>query len=114
MLNIDYRALISRSDLVYLSPPEVPMEGTPIGNGNMGMTIWPTEHSIRTQINRNDVFSSDRNHAGSHRNSIDFRGPCAQIEIDLGASVFNSDNFRNGSRPTPIHCSKKRSNFTAI
>lgn len=94
MLTVDHRALVSRADVVYLSPPEVSLEGTPIGNGCMGMTVWPTASSVRTQINRNDVFSSDRNHAGNHKNPVDYRGPCARIDLDVGSRVFEGNGFR--------------------
>ena len=87
---VNDRALISRSDLVYDSPAEVSIEGTPIGNGAMGTNVWTTATSVRFQINRNDVVSTDRNHAGSHGCCVDYRGPCARVEIDAGSSVFES------------------------
>ena len=92
---MNYRALISREDLVYFSPAEVSIEGTPIGNGMMGTTVWTTPTSVRFHINRRDLFSSDRNHAGSHRCPVDYRGGCARIEIDVGEPVFElNDGFR--------------------
>ncbi len=94
MLTADHHSLVSRADIVYLSPPEVSLEGTPIGNGCVGMTVWPTASSVRAQINRNDVFSSDRNHAGNHKNPVDYRGPCARIDLDVGSLVFEGDAYR--------------------
>ena len=94
MLTVDHRALVSRANIVYLSPPEVSLEGTPIGNGCVGTTVWPTPSSVRAQINRNDVFSSDRNHAGNHKNPVDYRGSCARIDLDVGSPVFEDDAFR--------------------
>lgn len=94
MLTPDYRALVSRADVVYLSQPEVSLEGTPIGNGCVGMTVWPTSSSVRAQINRGDVFSSDRNHAGNHKNPIDYRGTCGRIDLEVGSPVFESDAYR--------------------
>ena len=88
LLDVDYSALVSRADLVYHSPAEVSIEGTPIGNGRMGTTVWTTPRSIRFQINRNDLFSSDRNHAGSHGCPVDYRGPCARVEVDFGEVIF--------------------------
>ncbi len=94
LIKVDYRALVSRADLVYESPAEVSIEGTPIGNGCMGTTVWTTPRSVRFQINRNDLFSSDRNHAGSHGCPVDYRGPCARIEVDVGDVVFEKgDSF---------------------
>ncbi len=92
---VDYRALVSRADLVYHSPAEVSIDGTPIGNGMMGTTVWTTPGSVRFHLNRRDLFSSDRNHAGSHRSPVDYRGGCARIEIDVGGQAFAAgDAFR--------------------
>ena len=88
MIEVDHRALISRANLVYDSPAEVSIEGTPIGNGAMGTNVWTTASSVRFLINRNDVISSDRNHAGSHGCPVDYRGGCARIEVDFGEPVF--------------------------
>ena len=90
MIEVDDRALISRSDLIYDSPPELSIEGTPIGNGRMGTNVWTTSSSVRFQINRNDICSTDRNHAGSHGCCVDYRGPCARVEIDAGGPVFEA------------------------
>ena len=61
----------------------------------MGTTVWTTPTSVRFHINRRDLFSSDRNHAGSHRCPVDYRGGCARIEIDVGEPVFElNDGFR--------------------
>lgn len=89
LFDVDYRRLVSRADVIYHSPAEVSIEGTPIGNGCMGTTVWTTPRSIRFQINRNDLFSSDRNHAGSHGCPVDYRGPCSRLEVDFGESIFN-------------------------
>ena len=88
MLEVDHRALVSRADLVYHSPAEESIEGTPIGNGRMGTNVWTTPRSVRFQINRNDLVASDRNHAGSHGCPVDYRGPCGRIEVDFVDEVF--------------------------
>ncbi len=89
-MEVDYRALISRADLVYHSPAEVSIEGTPIGNGRMGTNVWTTPRAVRFQVNRNDVISSDRNHAGSHGCPVDYRGPCGRVEVDFVEAVFEN------------------------
>lgn len=53
-MNVDYRRLISRADLVYESPAWHSVEGIPIGNGRM----WTTDISVKLQINRHDVFAT--------------------------------------------------------
>jgi len=57
-VNVDYRRLISRADLVYESPAWHSVEGIPIGNGRMGTTVWTTDISVKLQINRHDVFAT--------------------------------------------------------
>ena len=88
LIAVDYRTLVSRADLVYHSPAEVSIDGTPIGNGMMGTTVWTTPDSVRFHLNRRDLFSSDRNHAGSHRSPVDYRGGCARLEVDVGGEAF--------------------------
>ena len=95
LIAVDYRALVSRADLVYHSPAEVSIDGIPIGNGMMGTTVWTTPDSVRFHLNRRDLFSSDRNHAGSHRSPVDYRGGCARLEVDVGGQAFAAgDSFR--------------------
>jgi len=88
MIEVDHRALVSRADIVYHSPAEVSIEGTPIGNGRMGTNVWTTPRSVRFQINRNDVISSDRNHAGAHGCPVDYRAPCGRVEVGFIEAVF--------------------------
>jgi hypothetical protein len=47
--DVDYRALVSQSDLVYQSPAARSCEGQPIGNGRMGTLVWTTPNAIRFQ-----------------------------------------------------------------
>ncbi|MEP6663241.1 MAG: hypothetical protein ABJC04_06205, partial [Verrucomicrobiota bacterium] len=59
MLNVDYRALVSRADIVYDKLVPRPEEGFPMGNGSMGGLIWLTTNGIEAQINRPDVFGNN-------------------------------------------------------
>lgn len=38
--NIDWPGRISQYDLVYLSPPIDPLQGIPLGNGDVGVLFW--------------------------------------------------------------------------
>ena len=49
MFDVDYRALISRADLIYLQPVEHPVQGHPIGNGRTGTMVWTTPGAIHFQ-----------------------------------------------------------------
>ena len=46
LVDVDFKALISRSDLHYLSSVEKSVEGQPIGNGRMGTMVWTTPSAI--------------------------------------------------------------------
>jgi hypothetical protein len=84
-IDVDYRALVSQSDLIYQSPAGQPVEGQPIGNGRMGTLVWTTPSAICLQINRNDVFAVNKSHAGTFMGPIDqCWGACAQIAVDVG------------------------------
>jgi hypothetical protein len=88
-IEVDYRALVSQSDLIYQSPVGRPVEGQPIGNGRMGTLVWTTPSAICLQINRNDVFAANKNHAGRFMGPVDqCWGACAQIAIDVGGQPF--------------------------
>ena len=84
-IDVDYRALVSQSDLIYQSPAGRPVEGQPIGNGRMGTLVWTTPSAVCLQINRSDVFAVNKEHAGSFTGPVDqCWGACAQIAIDVG------------------------------
>src|SRR6185503_2952415 len=91
LVDVDFKALISRSNLHYLSPVEKSVEGQPIGNGRMGTMVWTTPSAIHFQINRSDVFAVNRNHVGKEsfprftdQDTVDVCGACAQITLDVG------------------------------
>ena len=87
-VEVDYRALVSQSDLIYRSPAGQPVEGQPIGNGRMGTLVWTTPGAIHFQINRGDVFAVNKGHSGSFVGPTDYFGACAQITVDIGGQPF--------------------------
>ncbi len=88
----DDRKRISEADLNTMHPVAYPNEGYPIGNGRMGTLVWTTPDAIRFQINRVDVFAVNRNAEGTpHPGVTDYGGACAQISIEIGSDVFNTD-----------------------
>ena len=93
MLNVDYRAVVSKADLIYQNPVEKPVEGQPIGNGKMGTLVWTTPNAICFQINRNDVFAVNKGHVGTQFDSTDYCGGCASITVDLGSEEFGGKVF---------------------
>lgn len=91
LLNVDYRAVVSRADLIYLSHPDKAVEGHPIGNGKMGTLVWAAGRTIVLQINRNDVFAINKGHDGSFTGPTDCYVGCAQVTIDVGGAPFGRD-----------------------
>ena len=89
MLSVDYRALISRADLIYHRPVQESVEGQPIGNGEMGTLVWTTPNAIHFQINRSDVFAVNKEHPGRQTGLTDYCGGCASITVDLGGDPFH-------------------------
>lgn len=106
--SVDFRALVSQADLVYLSPVENPQAGQPIGNGNMGSAVWTSDTGVHFQINRTDVFSVNRDHRGpaTHVTNevaartgksaplVDYSGGCAKVDIDLGDAVLRNGTYK--------------------
>lgn len=89
-IEMDARAIVSRSDLIYRSPVAQSVEGQPIGNGVMGTLVWTTPSAIHLQINRCDVFAVNTQHrAEAQFGSTDYCGACAQITIEVGGQAFS-------------------------
>jgi hypothetical protein len=94
----------SRSSLAHRSPVDDPREGLPIGNGTMGTLVWTTPDAVRLQINRCDVFSTDKRHTGPGAPPLthvgehaDYCGGCAAIAILPGGEPFRgSRHFELG------------------
>ena len=50
--HIDWPGRLSQHDVVYLSPPEDPSLGLPIGNGDLGALLWTTDCQLVLAINQ--------------------------------------------------------------
>lgn len=93
---VDCRGLVSRADLVYESPASHPVEGQPIGNGVMGTMVWTTADAIRFQINRTDVFATNKGHTGPDAwraagvGPADYCGGIAQVALNVGGEPFRA------------------------
>ena len=88
LISVDYRTLVSRSDLIYQTPVKGPAEGQAVGNGRMGTMVWTTANALNLQINRNDVFAVNRDHIGPQADSVDYCSGCARITVDVGGNPF--------------------------
>src|ERR1035437_3549951 len=47
---------ITQHDLVYLSPPSDPMQGIPLGNGDVGALLWCESNRIIIALNKCDLW----------------------------------------------------------
>ena len=86
--DVSPRELVAQADLVYETPVKRPVEGQPIGNGRMGTLVWTSPGTVSFQINRNDVFAVNRNHAGVQFGATDYCGGCASVVLDVGGLPF--------------------------
>lgn len=94
ILKVDYRKLISRSDLVYETPVERSEAGQPIGNGRMGSLVWTIPSALKFQINRVDVFGNNSASNNFYQRHTDYCGGVGYVDIDFGKEVFTGPEFR--------------------
>jgi hypothetical protein len=87
LLDVDYRKLVSRADLVYEKPAARSEEGIPIGNGRMGSLVWTTPTQLRFQINRVDVYASNCASNSFFERHTDYCGGCGFVDIDFGSGA---------------------------
>ncbi|MEN6607567.1 MAG: glycoside hydrolase family 95-like protein [Bryobacteraceae bacterium] len=91
---IEWPGRLAQHDIIYLSPPEDPSLGLPIGNGDLGALLWTTDSQIILAINKCDAW--DDNEARPFRNW----GPeeeekhtslrhCGRLVIDFGCPVLD-------------------------
>jgi hypothetical protein len=86
----DWPGRLAQHDLVYLSPPEDPSLGLPIGNGDIGALVWTTERELVLAINKCDTFDDDD--PGPYRNREEKNTAlrhCARLVVDFGSPVFD-------------------------
>jgi hypothetical protein len=96
MVEVDYRYLISRADLIYHEPVSRSEEGMPVGNGRMGSLIWTAPDALKLQVNRVDVFANNTASNNFYERHSDYCGGTGFIDIDFidyGREVFTPGNF---------------------
>ena len=54
--DITWPGRISQYDLVYRSPPIDPMQGIPLGNGDVGVLLWCEDSKIIAVVNKSDLW----------------------------------------------------------
>ena len=85
---------LSQHDVVYLSPPEDPTLGLPIGNGDLGALAWTTERELVLAINKCDTWDDEE--AGSFHNwgrteeeNYTTLRHCGKLVIDFDCPAFD-------------------------
>jgi hypothetical protein len=85
---------LSQHDVVYLSPPEDPTLGIPIGNGDLGALLWTTNQEVVLAINKCDTWDDET--AGSFSNwghqeeeNYTTLRHCGRLTIDLGCPALD-------------------------
>jgi len=91
---LKYPEDISQYDLVYLSPPIDPMQGIPIGNGDVGALIWCEDKEIIIALNKSDLwddapFKRFRNWARDEEERSTTLRHAGRIIIDFGVPIFD-------------------------
>ncbi|HTA95510.1 MAG TPA: DUF5703 domain-containing protein, partial [Verrucomicrobiae bacterium] len=96
LIDVNYRALVSRGDLDYTNPVVRSEEGMPVGNGRMGSLVWTTPSALKFQINRCDVFAEDASSVSFPQADSDYAAGCGYVDInvvDAGDDVFAGKDF---------------------
>jgi hypothetical protein len=96
LLQLDPRALVSRSDLIYLRPASGPGEGQPIGNGVMATLVWTTPDGVHFLINRTDVMGADNTSENQFGGETDEFGSVAWVSVRVGGGQ-SLLRFRQGA-----------------
>src|SRR5688500_10877911 len=92
ILDLNYRNLISRADLVCDKPVSRSEEGMPVGNGVMGSLVWTTPSALHFQLNRTDVFGNNSASNNFYERHTDYCGGIGFVDvefIDGSSDVFN-------------------------
>ncbi|MBK8882927.1 MAG: hypothetical protein IPN67_11235 [Bacteroidales bacterium] len=93
--NIAWPGRISRYDLVYLSPPVDPLQGIPLGNGDVGVLFWCEDSRIIAVVNKSDLwddaaFGPFRNWNVEEEDYSTTQRHACRIIIDFKYPVFNT------------------------
>lgn len=92
---IEWPGRIAQYDLAYLSPPIDPMQGIPLGNGDLGVLFWCEDSKIIAVINKSDLwddaaFGPFRNWSGKEEDYSTTQRHACRIIIDFKFSVFST------------------------
>lgn len=92
---IDWPGRVSQYNLAYLSPPVDPMQGIPLGNGEIGVLFWCEDSKIIAVVNKSDLwddasFGPFHNWNGKEEDYSTTQRHACRIVIDFKLPVFSS------------------------
>ena len=93
--DISWPGRVSQYDLVYLSPPVDPLQGIPLGNGEVGVLFWCEDSKIIAVVNKSDLwddakFGPFHNWSGEEEDLSTTQRHACRIVIDFKLPVFNT------------------------
>lgn len=93
--DISWPGRVSQYDLVYLSPPVDPMQGIPLGNGEVGVLFWCEDSRIIAVVNKSDhwddaKFGPFHNWSGEEEDLSTTQRHACRIVIDFKLPIFNT------------------------
>ncbi len=93
--NIAWPGRVSQYDLVYKSPPVDPMQGAPLGNGDVGALFWCEDSKIIIVLNKCDLWDDAKpdkinNWKNEREDYYTTQRHAGRIIIDFKFPVFNT------------------------
>ncbi len=93
--SIEWPGRLSQYDLVYESPPIDPLQGIPLGNGDIGALFWCEDSKIIAVVNKSDLwddatFGPFHNWSSQEEDYSTTQRHACRIIIDLKFPVFNT------------------------
>lgn len=91
---IGWPGRVSQYDLAYLSPPVDPMQGIPLGNGEIGVLFWCEDSKLIAVVNKSDLwddaaFGPFHNWSGKEEDLSTTQRHACRIIVDFKLPVFN-------------------------
>lgn len=85
---------VSQHDIIYLSPPEDPTLGLPLGNGDLGALLWTTDTQVIVAINKCDAWDDDapqafHNWGAEEEERRTTLRHCGRLVVDFGCPIFD-------------------------
>ncbi|MEI6971886.1 MAG: hypothetical protein WCL44_10255 [bacterium] len=91
---IDWPGRVARHDLVFRTPPDDPVQGLPIGNGEIGVLGWFESSKVIFAVNKSDLWDDAKFgrfnnwRAEEEEFSTTLRHGC-RIMLDFGLPIFD-------------------------